>query len=39
MLLLGVLLGGILAKKMSQALFLKLTYVLLIISGASLLLN
>lgn len=39
MLLLGVLLGSILAKKMSQALFLKLTYVLLIISGASLLLN
>ena len=39
MLLLGVLLGGILAKKMSQALFLKLTYVLLTISGASLLLN
>lgn len=38
-LLLGTFIGGILAKKMSQAFFLKLTYVLLIISGASLLLN
>lgn len=37
-LLLGILIGGILAKRMSQEFFLKLTYVLLIISGASLLL-
>lgn len=37
-LLMGIFIGGILAKKMSQSLFLKLTYMLLIICGASLLL-
>ena len=37
-LLSGIVIGGILAKKMSQSFFLKLTYVLLIISGVSLLL-
>lgn len=37
-LLLGILVGGVLAKRMSQSFFLKLTYALLIVSGASLLL-